>query len=152
MTALKQRLRRLRAIAVALLVSTVAALAWPAAMPRVAEAPVGGKPFAWGRDSLWTALETSFAASRVDGCSHEVAVRASADSIDRMLGGLRQERITPASPALDSLETAFFGLAPRAAPCKALANDYVKLQGRLREAIKFQSTDRKSTRLNSSHG
>src|SRR5687768_12008867 len=102
MTALKQRPRRLRAIAVALLFSAISALAWRAGMLRLGRATVGGKPFAWSRDCRWTALETSFAASRVDGCCHEVAVRACADSIDRMLGGLRQERITPASPALDS--------------------------------------------------
>src|SRR5688500_2349353 len=96
-----QRSRRRRVAAVSILGAVVAALAWPARTPRVAEAPAGGKPFAWGRDSLWSALETSFAASRVDGCTHEVPVRAAADSIDRMLGGLREDRVTPASPALD---------------------------------------------------
>ena len=135
-----QRSRRRRVAAVAIFGAVFLALAWPARTPDVADAPAGGKPFAWGRDSLWSALETSFAASRADGCTHEVPVRAAVDAIDRMLGGLREERITPASPALDSLEAAFFRLAPRAAPCKALANDYVALQGRLREAIKWQST------------
>ena len=118
----------------------MAALAWPARAPRVADAPAGGKPFAWGRDSLWRALETSFAANRADGCTHELQVHAAIDSIDGLLGGLRVRRITAASPALDSLEAAFFGLAPRAAACNALAKDYVALQGRLREAIKWQST------------
>ena len=140
MPAQNQRPRRLRVVAVALIGATLAALAWPARMPRVADAPVGGKPFAWGRDSLWTALETSFAASRVEGCRHERSARASADSVDGLLGRLRSGRITASASALDSLEDAFFRLAPLAAACGTLANDYLLLQGRLREAIKWQST------------
>ena len=48
--------------------------------------------------------------------------------------------VSATAPALDSLEDAFFRLAPRAAACSSLANDYLALQGRLREAIKWQST------------
>jgi hypothetical protein len=47
----------------------------------------------------------------------------------------------PASAAtLDSVENAFFTLAPELAACGAMANEYVTLQGRLRELIKWQST------------
>lgn len=132
--------RRLRLVGLGVLAASLAALAWPARLPRVADAPAGGKPFAWGRDSLWSALESSFAANRANGCAQERAIRAAADSIDGMSGRLRAERITATSPVLDSLEEAFFRLAPRIAACGTLANDYVALQGRLREAIKWQST------------
>ena len=120
--------------------AVIAALAWPAPSPAVADAPVGGQRFVWGRDSIWRALETSFAASRADGCSHERSARALADSIDRTLTRLRSDRVSATAPALDSLESDFFRLAPKAAACGALANDYVALQGRLRETIKWQST------------
>jgi hypothetical protein len=135
-----QTRRRLRVIAVALLAATVTALAWPASAPDVAEAPPGAQRFVWGRDSLWHALESSFARSRTTGCTDERAIRASADSLDTTLGRLLSERLPASAPSLDSLEDAFFALGPRIALCGALANDYVALQGRLREAIKWQST------------
>ncbi len=131
--------RRLRVAGIGLLALTVCALAWPASAPRVADAPRGAQPFAWGRDSLWRALETSFVASRAEGCGQARALRAAVDSIDARLGSLRVERIPASAPALDSLEDAFFRLAPGAAACGTLANEYVALQGRLREAIKWQS-------------
>jgi len=140
MPAKPQTHRALRVIGVGLLFTAVAALAWPARAPDVANAPAGARPFAWGRDSLWNALELSFARSRAEGCRYERAARAASDSIDATLTRLRSERVSASSPELDSLENAFFRLAPRAAACGVLANDYVALQGRLREAIKWQST------------
>ena len=140
MSAKNKPRRSLRVLGVGLLFFVVAALAWPARQPDVADAPAGAQRFVWGRDSLWTALEASFAQSRVEGCTHERVARAAAASIDARLTKLRTDRFTAAAPALDSLEEAFFQLAPRAAACGALANRYVALQGRLREAIKWQST------------
>ena len=139
-SAAQQTRRRFRLIGAGVLVATVAALAWPAPPPHVADAPSGGKPFVWGRDSLWRALETSFAESRSKGCLVERAARAASDSIDRRLAKLRAAQIPATSPSLDSLESDFFRLAPQAATCGLLASDYVRLQGRLREAIKWQST------------
>jgi hypothetical protein len=132
--------RRRRVISVGALVASVAALVWPAAPPIVAEAPGGAQRFIWGRDSIWAALEASFATRRTDGCTHERDGRSAFDSVDRPLTRLHTERVAATTPALDSLEQAFFRLAPRAAACGALAIDYVALQGRLREAIKWQST------------
>lgn len=140
MSAKNQRYRRLRVIGVGALVATVAGLAWPAPPPDVADAPVGGQRFVWGRDSLWSALETGFVATRAAGCSIEGTALASIDSIDATLARLRTERTSATAPSLDSLEDAFFRLGTRAAACGALANEYVALQGRLREAIKWQST------------
>ena len=132
--------RRFRVIAAGVLAAGVTALAWPVRQPNVAEAPVGSQRFVWGRDSLWSALETSFASSLADGCTNERAARAAADSIDAVLAELRVNRAAADAPAHDSLEDAFFRLATQAAACGALANDYVALQGRLRETIKWQST------------
>jgi hypothetical protein len=134
-----QTRRRLGVISVGIVAATVGALTWPARDGDVPDAPRNARQFVWGRDSLWSALETSFAASRVDGCAHEKSARAAADSIDRALTKLRNIRVAAISPSLDSLESDFFHLAPGAAACGALATDYVALQGRFREAIKWQS-------------
>ena len=132
--------RPLRAIGAGAFVAAVALIAWPARLPEVADAPAGAQRFIWNRDSLWSALETSFARTRAEGCAHAHAARLGADSVDATLARLRTERVTAGASALDSLEHAFFRLAPRAAACGALADNYVALQGRLREAIKWQST------------
>jgi hypothetical protein len=118
----------------------VVALVWPALSPRVAEAPAGAQPFVWGRDSLWSALEASFATSRTAGCTDEHGVRSAADALDARLTKLRSGLVAASAIALDSLENGFFSLAPRIAVCGTLANDYVALQGRLRDVIKLQST------------
>jgi len=132
--------RRFRIVGICALAAAVAALAWPAPSPELAEAPAGARRFVWGRDSLWSTLETSFATSRAAGCSIAGTALASIDSIDATLARLRSERVPATAPSLDALEDAFFRLAPRAAACGALADDYIALQGRLREAIKWQST------------
>jgi hypothetical protein len=120
-------------------IAVVAALSWPASSPPVAAAPASAQRFVWGRDSLWSALESSFAASRVEGCARERMARETAGAIDRTLLRLRDERVPATSPALDSLEDSFFNLAPIAAACGSIANEYVALQGRVREAIKWHS-------------
>ena len=120
--------------------ATLVALTWPAPPGAVSDAPEGGKRFVWGRDSIWNALEASFAASRSAGCNNERGVRALADSIDARLTRLRGDRVPATAASLDSLESDFFRLAPRVAACGTVATEYVALQGRFREAIKWQST------------
>lgn len=121
--------------------AVVMALAWPARSPTVADAPAGARQFRWGRDSLWTALEAGFVATRPAGCTRENAARRATDSIDATLTGLRTERVLATAPTLDLLEEDFYELGTRAAACGALANDYVALQGRLRATIKWQSRE-----------
>ena len=112
-------------------------LAWPAPRSGVADAPAGARRFVWGRDSLWNALSASFASARTTGCTSKVPML---DYVAAKLEPLSKERIAPADPGLDSLEDAFFRLGVQAAACGAMANDYVALQGRMRDAIKWQST------------
>jgi hypothetical protein len=112
-------------------------LAWPAKGPEVPETPAGGRPFVWGRDSLWNALDSSFAATRRSGCASN---GTGIENVAAKLGRLQTERVAATDPALDSLEDAFFRLGVRAASCGGIANDYVVLQGRLRDVIKWQST------------
>lgn len=56
-----------------------------------------------------------------------------------MLDTLTANAAAPADPRLDSLEVAFFSLAPVVAACPARLREYVTLSGRLREVIKDQS-------------
>jgi hypothetical protein len=131
------RLGRLSLLA---FVVPLAALTWPAATPRVADAPEGAQRFVWNRDSLWIALETSFVRSRSEVCASERAARSAMTALDSALVRVRTSAIAATDSALDSLELAFFQLAPQVAACGTLADEYVALQGRLREAVKWQST------------
>ncbi len=76
----------------------------------------------------------------MDGCANQRPTTATAASLDSSLVRLRAIRVAATDPSLDSLESAFFALAPQVAACGSMANEYVALQGRMREAIKWQST------------
>jgi hypothetical protein len=56
-----------------------------------------------------------------------------------LLDTLTNTVVMPADPRLDTLEGAFFALAPVVAACPARLREYVTLSGRLRDVIKDQS-------------
>jgi hypothetical protein len=116
-----------------------AALASPATPPVVPDAAADARPYRWNRDSLWTSLEASFAQHRAEGCKRQ-SPSAMASALDAALVRLQRSRVPASAASLDSVENAFFALAPPVAACGAMASDYVALQGRLRETIKWQST------------
>ena len=121
-------------------VAAIAGLSWPAREAGVPLAAEGAQRYVWNRDSLWTALEATFSNQRAEGCANERLTTATVASLESELVRLGANRVPATDPALDSLENAYFALAPRIAACGSLANDYVALQGRLREVIKWQST------------
>jgi len=127
-------------IAAALAV-VVVALAWPPARPVVPSASDGARGFAWNRDSLWSALEATFARARADGCSNGTAIASASVEGHALLDRIRAKRVAAASPVLDSVEQRVFALAPLVAACGSTANDFVALQGQLRESIKWQSIE-----------
>src|SRR5881397_1298626 len=115
-------------------------LAIPGAEPFVAPAPERGRGFAWNQDTLWRSLETAYVEKRLAGCG--TADRAAAGGLsglaataERLLGA----PLDPGAAMLDSVERRFFALAPLVAACPRHLRDYVRLSGRLREAIKWQS-------------
>ena len=132
--------RRLRVIVGVAAGIGLAALAWPAAGPDVADATAGAQRFIWGRDSLWSALETSFARVACRGLRQRARRRPPRIQSIGAWRGFCEARVRQPSGTRLARGFAFFRLAPRVAACGTLANDYVALQGRLREAIKWQST------------
>jgi hypothetical protein len=61
-------------------------------------------------------------------------------SLELAVVRLGTQRVAATDQSLDSLEHAFFELGSQVAACSTLGNDYVALQGRLRDAVKRQST------------
>ncbi len=113
--------------------------------PRAPDAPAGARPFVWGRDSLWSALEARFVAARADGCADSLALReglgalgARIDRLARGTGARAAPPIGPDAPALDSLESALFALAPAVAACGGAAR-YVAVADAWRELVKRHS-------------
>jgi len=122
------------------LVGLLAVLSLPGPEPPVAPAPARGHGFAWNQDAFWRSLEKTYGDARAVGCraADPVAARelsALGSTADRLLGA----PLDPGAAVLDSVERRFFTLAPLVAACPRHLGDYVRLSGRLREAIKWQS-------------
>jgi Permuted papain-like amidase enzyme, YaeF/YiiX, C92 family len=115
-------------------------LSIPGAEPPVAPAPERGRGFLWNQDSLWRSLETTYVHTRAAGCGP--ADRAAAIRLSTLAATgeqLLHVAVPSGAVALDSVERRFFALAPLVAACSHHLRDYVRLAGRLREAIKWQS-------------
>jgi hypothetical protein len=115
-------------------------LSVPAALPPVPAAPARGHAFAWNRDAFWHSLEQSFVQARGMGCqATEPGVRRELVAIASITDRLSRAAVDPSSAVLDALEQRFFAVAPLIAACPRQVADYVRLSGRVREAIKWQS-------------
>src|SRR5438874_6821173 len=115
-------------------------LAIPGAEPFVAPAPERGRGFAWNQDTLWRSPETAYVEKRLAGW--RTADRAAAAGLSGLAvtaEHLLRVPLPSDAAALDSVERRFFALAPLVAACPRYLRDYVRLSGRLREAIKWQS-------------
>ena len=95
-------------------VAAIARLSWPAREAGVPLAAEGAQRYVWNRDSLWTALEATFSNQRAEGCANERLTTATVASLESELVRLGANRVPATDPALDSLENAYFALAPHA--------------------------------------
>jgi len=116
-------------------------LAIPPADPVVPSAPQTGRPFVWGRDSLWQALERGFVAARPAGCGAPGELDAELSAFEARVVQLDVlgASLTPEASALDSLEHLGFAIAPRVAACPEVVARYVAAQARARAAVKRAS-------------
>ncbi len=134
------RLMRIVAAVVGAVVVLLLLLAIPAARPPVTAASARGHAFAWNRDAYWHSLEQSFVQARGMGCqATEPGVRRALVEITSITDRLSRTAVDPNSAVLDALERRFFEVAPLIAACPRQVADYVRLSGRVREAIKWQS-------------
>jgi hypothetical protein len=129
---------------VAAIVAAVAALflvlAIPAPEPAVPPAPARGHAFVWNRDAFWHSLEATYVAARGAGCrTAEPAAARELAAIARATERLSRTAVDPTSALLDTLERRFFEVSPLVAACPRQLADYVRLSGRWRESIKWQS-------------
>jgi hypothetical protein len=117
-----------------------ALLAIPSPAPHVADAPPGARSFVWDQDAYWQSLEVRLAAARDTPCARtELDAMREVAALDSLLYRMRSADLDPEAQALDTLERRYFELGPSAAVCPGLLDDYVRLQGLLREVVKDQS-------------
>lgn len=132
-------MRRLVRVLLVLLAALLM-LAVPGPAPSVPDAPARGGAFSWDQDAYWRALEARYEAVREEGCP---AARPRAgtglSALRERLGSLASAPVPVEAPLLDSIERAYFELAPVVALCADLTAEYANLQGVLRASVKAQS-------------
>jgi len=126
-------------VAVALAFGSAALLWLPPGEPDVVP-PRGGRPFVWGEDDLWAALERRFDAARARGCTGLAPEIGGALARGRALvGSLAGRQEPPNAAVFVAIERTIFELAPDVAACPAFLGEYVTLAGEVRTAVKEQS-------------
>jgi hypothetical protein len=127
------------------IVSAIAAI--PDGRISVPAAPKNARSFAWRQDSVWSRLESQFAARRAEGCSDTNTAGRELLAVSSVLARVAAAPLDPASPLLDTLESSFFDAAPRAAACPGIAARFVTLHTNMRAVIKEQSRHWDATTL-----
>jgi hypothetical protein len=101
----------------------------------------GRSPFAWNRDTEWTALEAKFVALRAAGCSEATARLATEQpAAEAVLAQLETEWFAPDAPQLDTTEHALLEIATTLAACPGDSAAALSWLARFRDAVKRQST------------
>jgi Permuted papain-like amidase enzyme, YaeF/YiiX, C92 family len=102
---------------------------------------LGRSPFAWNRDTEWTALEAKFVALRAGGCTEATDRLATEQpAAEAALTELETEWLAPDAPQLDTTEHALLEVATTLAACPADSEPALKWLARFRDAVKRQST------------
>jgi hypothetical protein len=103
-------------------------------------ADLDARPFAWKQDALWERLETGYAAARARGCDAVGAeARAALTGLAAAVDALGPAPLAPDAPEIADAERRTFDAAALAAACPGLLPEAVRLQARLRDAVKRQS-------------
>ena len=132
-------LKRVALVAVALAAVAYLALLVPPCAKKPPQ-PADQAPFAWDRDTYWTALQERFEAARERGCdqvTRELDVRL--DRAGELLHVARRRRLAAEASLWTELEEEFFEAGALAAACPERLPDYSLMYNRLRRAVKEQS-------------
>lgn len=100
----------------------------------------GKEPFRWNRDAFWKELETRLREAR--GLTPEERLArfdAAFEKVQSALNRVAETRLPPDAPEFDTLEAAFFDLAPVAAVCPERLPNLHAAAGRMRHLVKWQS-------------
>jgi hypothetical protein len=120
-------------------IAVAAALLVPEPEAELPELPAG-RPFVWGADELWQALEHRFEAARTAGCEALAGdIEAGLARGRTLIASLAGREVPCDAPELAELERVVFELGPEIAACPAYLSDYAALVALLRTAVKEQS-------------
>ena len=133
-----RRRRALMWVAIAALAIAVV-LHVPEREPAVPELPAG-RPFVWGADELWQALERRYEDARAAGCGAIASdIEAGLARCRALVGSFTGRAVPCDAPVLAELERAVFELGPEVAACPSYLGDFAGLAASLRSAVKEQS-------------
>ncbi len=100
----------------------------------------GNTPFAWNRNQMWQALESSFRDARTVGCPGiESGIRTRLQEGDRQLAVMVRQQFQATDPFFEGVEKNLFSLGPLVAACPEKIDKYTKLVTSLRDEVKLQS-------------
>jgi hypothetical protein len=121
------------------------ALLWPAPEAELPAAPASpaaarARPFAWSQDAYWEALEAEHARARAAGCEAVGAeARTRLAALAQAIGRIEVGAHGPDATALREAEHRTFEAAVLAGACPGLLPEAMRLQARLRDAVKRRS-------------
>lgn len=100
----------------------------------------GQQPFRWNRDAFWSELELNFRAARAMSPGERITrFNAALEQVHPGLEQIAATNLPPNASAFDTLETAFFQLAPFAAACPERSAEFMDAAARMRQLVKGQS-------------
>lgn len=100
----------------------------------------GQPPFRWNRDAFWSELELKFRAAQAWSPGERLTrFNAAREQVQLAVEQIAGTNLPPDASAFDTLETAFFQLAPLAAACPERSVEFTDAAARLRRLVKRQS-------------
>jgi len=100
----------------------------------------GEKPFVWNQDGTWEKLESRFLSAGAEPPSRiDSGLVSGFSSLEAVISRIESSSLLPDDPVFDSLETAFFSLAPLIAIRQDQLNRYLSAYTRIRKCVKYQS-------------
>jgi hypothetical protein len=104
--------------------------------------PQKKQPFAWNRDTYWSALETKYQELMKEGCNDlSVVIDADMVRLGALTGAMQRQAFSPDSRVLSELEQQMFKTGSLVAGCKMRLPEYLKAMTEVRTVVKKQSRE-----------